>query len=66
MSVRVTTTEGVAALYDSSSGLAFGPIFASLDDADAFLKHLEEIGERDPRVIPAHELAELAREWEGE
>lgn len=63
MSVRVTSTDGKAALYDSTSDVAFGPVFDTDDDARAFLEHLEEIGERDPRVIPAAELAELAREF---
>jgi hypothetical protein len=66
MSVRLTTSESVTskvALYDSTTGLAFGPIFETEDDASAFLDHLETIGERDARVIPAMELRELAREF---
>lgn len=66
MSVRLTTSAGVTshvALYDSTTGLAFGPLFDTEDDADDFLTHLEKIGERDPRVIAAAELAELAREF---
>lgn len=66
MSVRLTTCEGITskvALYDSTSGLAFGPLFDTEDEADDFLTHLETIGERDPRVIPAAELADLAQEF---
>lgn len=66
MSVRITTYEGViakVALYDSTSDTAFGPVFEEEDSANAFLDHLEEIGERDPRVIPAVELAALAQEF---
>jgi hypothetical protein len=63
VSTRVTGVEGKAALYDSTSGLAFGPVFDDVPTANAFLDHLEEIGERDPRVIPAAELAELAHEF---
>lgn len=66
MSVRLTTCEGVTtkvALYDSTSDTAFGPVFENEDEANAFLDHLEEIGERDPRVIPGAELAEMAREF---
>lgn len=66
MSVRVTSVEGKVALFDSTDGLAFGPVFEDDDEAEAFLEHLEQIGERDPRTIPAVELAQLHREWEGE
>ena len=67
MSVRTTTYDGITnavALYDSTSGLAFGPLFDNAGDAQDFLDHLEHIGERDPRLIPAHELSELKYEWE--
>lgn len=66
MSVRLTTCDGVTnkvALYDSTSDIAFGPLFETEDDAQDFLDHLEAIGERDPRVIPTVQLAELAREF---
>lgn len=66
MSVRLTTRDGITsnvALYDSVTGIAFGPLFESEDDADDFLTHLETIGERDPRIIAAAELCELAREF---
>ena len=38
MSVRVTTTEGRAALYDSVTDVAFGPVFDSDEDAEEFLE----------------------------
>ena len=66
MSVRTTSFDGVVdkvALYDSTSGVAFGPIFDDEDEAIGFLEHLEAIGERDPRVISAVDLAQLAREY---
>jgi hypothetical protein len=66
VSVRLTTQDSVTgkvALYDSTTDLAFGPIFDDEYVAEAFLEHLETIGERDPRVIPAVQLAELAREF---
>lgn len=66
MSVRVTAVEGKVALYDSVTGLAFGPVLDDDDEASAFIDHLELIGERDPRVIPAGELAELLDEWRKE
>ena len=36
MGVRLTTTEGVTALYDSVTGFAFGPTFDDADRAEAF------------------------------
>lgn len=69
MSVRTTTFDGVAgrvALYCSTDGIAFGPVFEHESDARDFLDHLEEIGERDPRDIPALELAQLHDEWQKE
>lgn len=63
MSVRVTASEDKVALFDSVTGLAFGPVFEHLEEADGFLTFLEEIGERDPRIIPALELAELAEQF---
>jgi hypothetical protein len=66
VSVRTTGVEGKVALFDSTSGLAFGPVFDSDTDAEEFLEHLRAIGERDPRVIPAVDLARVHREWEDE
>ena len=43
--------------------VAFGPVFDSAEEAEDFLSHLVEIGERDPRVIPAADLAVLAAEF---
>lgn len=65
MSARVTSHRQ-GALYDSVTGLAFGPVFDKRADAEEFLDHLDQIGERDPRVIPAVELAQLHDEWEKE
>lgn len=66
MSVRVTSSEGLSALYDSTSGLAFGPVFDSPELAEGFLRHLTLIGERDARTIPALDLAALAAEYVAE
>lgn len=65
MSVRTTTGERKVALFCSTSGVAFGPVFDDDAQAERFLEHLREIGERDPRVIPAVELAELRAGWDG-
>ena len=67
VSVQVTATRGdTACLYDSVTGMAFGPTFSCQYDAERFLEDLREVGERDPRVIPALELARLKDEWEKE
>ena len=63
MSVRVTSVEGKVAWFCSTTGLAFGPVFEDDDEAEAFLEHLEAVGERDPRHIPAVDLAQLHEEW---
>ena len=67
MGVRVTgSRDAEVAIYDSVSGVAFGPVFTTTEEAEAFLAHLELIGERDPRVIPVAELCVLAAEWKAE
>lgn len=63
VSVRLTSAfDDTTCLYDSVTGVAFGPVM-SPTHAGEFVDHLREIGERDPRVIPASELQELYREW---
>jgi hypothetical protein len=42
MGVRVTEIEGKAALFDSTTNLAFGPIFDSASEAEEFLNWLAE------------------------
>ena len=65
MGVQITQTRAdTACLYDDTTGLAFGPTFSSQYDAERFLEDLREVGVRDPRVIPALELARLKDEWE--
>jgi hypothetical protein len=41
MSTRLTSTEGVVALFDSTSGVAFGEVFPDEDTAEDFLQWLE-------------------------
>lgn len=62
MSVRVTDRTAVA-LYCSSTGIAFGPIFDSAEDADGFLEWLAPKTFVDARSIPAKELLELREAW---
>jgi hypothetical protein len=56
VSVRLTSAEGVVALFDSTSGWAFGPVFEDADQAEAFLKFAADCEERDVRLLANHEL----------
>jgi len=38
MSVRLTSSDRRVALFDSVTGVAFGPTFADEDEAEAFLR----------------------------
>ncbi len=62
MSVRITDTRNVA-LYDSVTGIAFGPIFDTSDDAEAFLLFLEAIGDGDARKLLPAELILRHNMW---
>jgi hypothetical protein len=63
MSLRLTSAfDDTTAMFDSVTGVAFGPVMSPTHAAD-FLDHLKQIGERDPRVIPAADLERLYREW---
>lgn len=42
MGVRVTDGETEFALFDSTTGLAFGPVFDNYDEAEGFLSWLRE------------------------
>ena len=63
MSVRITSQESRVALFDSASGMAFGPTFANEGDAQAFLEHLADVDGRDPRDIPSGALRPLYDRW---
>lgn len=62
MGVRLTTDEGVTALFDSVTGWAFGPTFAAPEDADAFLAFLHEKGE-DGRELSGEVLRSRHAAW---
>ena len=66
MGVRITSVEAKCALFDSVSGLAFGPVFDSWLDAEAFLTWLTGQGAGDPRLMPEMRLVERHREWQTE
>lgn len=52
-----------AALFDSVTGIAFGPLFASGDEARDFLRWVELEGRPDPRVLGVLELHDAIRAW---
>jgi hypothetical protein len=67
--VRVTETEGKSALYDSVTGVAFGPVMETGDGIEFLMFVARETDDQDPRKIPAGELESLyaryrAEEWE--
>ena len=71
MGLRIAfdSDEPVAVLWDSVSGVAFGPVFESApgtttarDDAQAFVDWLPE----DARVYDTEELVSLYMKWENE
>ena len=76
MGVQITGFEGKSAIFDSVSGLAFGPVFSSNLEAQDFLDWLSEQEklERtfvmgfdllyfngDPRKYRIHEVEEMVR-----
>jgi hypothetical protein len=70
MGVRIVSDENVAALYCSTSGLAFGPIFVSHSEAEDFLSWLrngrqdsEKAQELEARRLPQGG-GEDARAWD--
>lgn len=65
MSVRITDKNNVA-LYDSTSGIAFGPTFEDAMDAEEFLAWLEEKIGRDPREASPAYLLILVQAWHAE
>lgn len=54
-------TESGAVLFDSTTGWAFGPVFADLDRAEAFLAYVEAKGIDDVRKVD--NLVALVREF---
>lgn len=61
MGVRITDAGNVA-LYDSTSGMAFGPIFRDEYEAEDFLAWMKyrsergDVGHEDPRVLDEGQL----------
>jgi hypothetical protein len=62
MGLRLTATEGKCALYDSVTDWAFGPVFDSPGEAEAFLRWTEAQGIEggDVRSLSMRELEALS------
>jgi hypothetical protein len=58
----ITNDEGTTALYDTVSEWAFGPVFTSRENADAFLDwaEIQGVKDGDVRRLPYEELSELS------
>jgi hypothetical protein len=63
MSVRITSDEDKAALFDSVSGWAFGPVFDNSDEADDFLVFCESAELPDVRTMTENDLADAHEKW---
>lgn len=61
MSVRLTSGENKVALFDSTSGFAFGPVFDDETEAEAFLDFAERNLEGDIRGASDADLLALYR-----
>jgi hypothetical protein len=61
MSVRLTSTEGKVALFDSVTEWAFGPVFDSVAQADDFLAFTAE--GQDLRTLSDRQLEQLLAAW---
>lgn len=55
--------QGHAALFCNTTDTAFGPLFDTREDAEAFLAHVAETDGRDPRLMTDGELATLRLDW---
>jgi len=63
MGIRNTASENVVALFDSGTGIAFGPTFEDSDEADAFLQWSDEVYTTDLRNFSGHDWAVAMEEW---
>lgn len=69
MTTRITdedvldTDNVVVALYEKTSGIAFGPTFDTSDAANSFLDWLQETDGRDAATIPSNDLVALYNTW---
>lgn len=63
MGVRITSDEDKAALFDSVSGWAFGPVFDNSDEADDFLTYCESAELPDLRTMSEPDLMNAHEKW---
>lgn len=70
MGVRLTTDESKTALFDSVTGLAFGPVFDCTADAESFLEYAEKFkvlfispARKDLRQMGAAQLNVIHSAW---
>jgi hypothetical protein len=59
MSIRITSEEHKVALFDSTTGEAFGPVFDSEQEAEEFVDFVNERTGKDPREIDKERLLTL-------
>ena len=62
MGVRISDDKNVC-LYCSTTGLAFGPVMRSVEDAEGFLDLLEASGTADARKVAPMALQRLYGQW---
>ena len=61
-----STSQDVAVLYCSTTGVAFGPLFEDYDEAERFLKYLVEknyCGHTDARKFRSDELVDIVQDF---
>ena len=63
MGVRITEDGRPAAIYDSVTGLAFGPTFTDEDEADDFLNWWGFKRNEDVRTVPMNDLVEAVAKF---
>lgn len=67
MSVRITGSPGLeAAIFDSVTGLAFGPVYQSVDEAEDFIEWFAAQVETDIRTVPIAEIEAKLVEFRAE
>jgi hypothetical protein len=64
MAVLFTASEKKVAMFDSVTGVAFGPVFDDESHAESFLRHVEEVYGGDIRRLDLQQLRVAVREWE--
>lgn len=64
MGVRITGERHAALVYDSVTGIAFGPVFHSRYDAETFLRWYEAEDRPDLRMLTTDEAVEAKWLWE--